>query len=227
MANPTVRTKPCIALIADMVRSRELSRIQRPRVQEKFKDFVGYLNKTYSRNILSRFVITLGDEFQGLLSSATPIPDLMWDIEHRFSDRNLRVGMGFGALDTPVQREAINVDGPVLHFARAAIQTAREKRMYGGVFLGFGEVNAVMNGMARILWFHRSRLTKTQLRIAELLRKGKSQSDAAEELNITRQAISKQVVAMGWWPYVEAEDAWRVLLERYINPMIERRNVSH
>ncbi len=77
MENPTVRTKPCIALIADMVRSRELPRIQRPRVQEKFKDFVGYLNRTYSRNILSRFVITLGDEFQGLLSSATPIPDLM------------------------------------------------------------------------------------------------------------------------------------------------------
>ncbi len=84
-----------------------------------------------------------------------------------------------------------------------------------------------MNGIARILWFHRSRLTKTQLRIAELLRQGQSQSDAAEELNITRQAISKQVVAMGWWPYAEAEQAWRVLLERYINPMIEKRNVSN
>lgn len=227
MANHSVRTKPCIALIADMVRSRELPRIQRPRVQEKFKDLVGYLNKAYSRNILSRFVITLGDEFQGLLSSATPLPDLMWDIEHRFLDRNLRVGIGLGALDTPVQREAINIDGPVLHFARAAIQTAHEKRWYGGVFLGFGELNSVMNGMARILWFQRSRYTQTQLRIAELLRAGKSQSEAAEELNISRQAISKQVVSMGWWPYAEAEVAWRLLLERYINPMIERRNVSH
>ena len=98
MKNPTVRTKFCIALIADMVRSRELSRVQRPRVQERFKDFVGYLNRAYSRNILSRFVITLGDEFQGLLSSASPIPDLMWDIEHRFSARNLRVGIGLGVL---------------------------------------------------------------------------------------------------------------------------------
>jgi len=227
MENPTVRTKPCIALIADMVRSRELPRIQRPRVQEKFKDFVGYLNRTYSRNILSRFVITLGDEFQGLLSSATPIPDLMWDIEHRFPARNLRVGMGLGVLHTPIQKEAINVDGPALHFARTAIQTAHEKRRYGGVFFGFGELDPVMNGIARILCFHRSRLTKTQLRIAEILRQGQTQSDAAEELNITRQAISKQVFSMGWWPYAEAEEAWRVLLERYINPMIEKRNVSH
>jgi hypothetical protein len=177
MANPTVRTKPCIALIADMVRSRELPRIQRPGVQQRFKEFVGYLNKTYSRNILSKFVITLGDEFQGLLSSAAPIPDLMWDIDHRFSDRSLRVGMGFGALDTPIQKEAINVDGPALHLARVAIQTAHEKRWYGGVFLGFSELDTVMNGIAR--------------------------------------------------PYAEAEEAWRVILERYINPVIDKKNVSH
>jgi len=35
------------------------------------------------------------------------------------------------------------------------------------------------------------------------------------------------VLSMGWWPYAEAEEAWRILLERYINPMIEKRNVSH
>src|SRR5260370_35830745 len=94
MANPDVCSKPCIALIADMVRSRELPRAQRPRVQERFNDLVGHLNKTYSRNILSRFVITLGDEFQGLLSSATPLPDLIWDYEHQLSDHLLRTGVG-------------------------------------------------------------------------------------------------------------------------------------
>ncbi len=135
--------------------------------------------------------------------------------------------MGFGALHTPIQKEAINVDGPALHFARAAIQTAHEKRCYGGVFMGFDELDPVMNGIARILWFHRSRLTKTQLRIAVLLRQGQSQSEAAEELGISRQAISKQVVSMGWWPYAEAEEAWRALLDKYINPMIEKRDVSH
>ena len=112
----------------------------------------------------------------------------------------------------------------ILHVQQFRLPT---KNADMGVFLGFGGLDPVMNGMARILWFHRSGFTKTQLRIAELLRHGRSQSDAAEELNITRQAISKQAVAMGWWPYAEAEEAWRFLLERYINPMIEKRNVSH
>jgi len=224
MKNPNLRTKPCIALIADMVRSREVRRAQRPRVQERFKELVTYLNKTYSRSILSRFVITLGDEFQGLLSSGTPIPDLMWDIDQRFSERRLRVGVGFGFLHTPVQKEALNVDGPALYFARAAIQVAEKERSFGGVFFGFGELDPVMNGIARILWFHRSKLTNQQLRIAELLRRGLSQSEAADELNITRQAVSKQVVSTGWWSYTEAESAWRILLKRYVNPMIDKKN---
>src|SRR5260370_7928215 len=121
MANTTVLTKHCIALIADMVRSRELTRRQRPSVQKRFKEFVDYLNRTYSRTILSRFAITLGDEFQGILSSATAIPDLLWDIDHRFSDRNLTVRLGFGVLDTPIQHAPINLHPPALHTARTPI----------------------------------------------------------------------------------------------------------
>jgi hypothetical protein len=199
-----------------------VSRGQRPRVQERFKELVVFLNKKYQKHILSKFVITLGDEFQGLLRSASPIPDLLWDIDCRFSDRRLRVGLGLGLLDTPLQKEAINIDGPALHFARAAIEIAAEKRSYGGVFLGFADMDVVINGIAHILSFHRSRLTPQQLRIAELLRHGRSQSEAALELQITQQAVSKQVLAFGWWPYTEAESAWRVLLERFVNPQFEK-----
>src|SRR5882724_11165564 len=126
-----LRGEPCLALIGDMVGSRELLPSRRPKIQERFKEFIQYLNKKYAKDILAKFVITLGDEFQGLLLSATPIPDLMWDIDQRFSDRDLRVGVGFGVLTTPIQKEAINVDGPALYNARAAIESARRKKNLG------------------------------------------------------------------------------------------------
>lgn len=218
---------PCIALIADMVKSRELVPRHRPAVQQRFQDLVSFLNQKYKKSLLSKFAITLGDEFQGLLRSAAPIPDLLWDLDSRFSDRRLRVGLGFGMLDTPLQKEALNIDGPALHFARAAIETAAQDRSFGGVFLGFGEWDSVLNGFARILSFHRSTLTTQQLKIAELLRLGRSQSDAAHELRITRQAVSKQALAIGWHAYSEAATAWQILLERHINPMIEKRHATH
>src|SRR3989440_8538905 len=66
-----LRSEPCLALIGDMVGSRELLPSRRPKIQERFREFIQYLNKKYAKDILAKFVITLGDEFQGLLLSAT------------------------------------------------------------------------------------------------------------------------------------------------------------
>ena len=104
-----------IAVIADMVRSRELPRSRRRVLQKHFSRLIATLNRDYRKAIAARFVITLGDEFQGVLKSAALIPDLIWRLEQDFPERELRVGVGFGILDTPLQRYAINIDGPVLH----------------------------------------------------------------------------------------------------------------
>src|ERR1700745_295555 len=114
-----LRSEPCLALIGDMVGSRELLPSRRPKIQERFREFIQYLNKKAAKELLAKVVISLGDEFQGLLLSATPVPDLMWDIDQRFSDRDLRVGVGFGVLTTPIQKEALNVDGPAVCTRRA------------------------------------------------------------------------------------------------------------
>jgi hypothetical protein len=216
--------RPCIALIADMVKSREVPAFQRPHVQQSFLAFVNALNAKYQAALLSKFVITLGDEFQGLLSSAICIPDLMWDIEENFSYRELRVGIGFGVIHTSIPEIAINVDGPALHNARTAIETAKSKRTLGGMFVGFGDLDGVLNGLARILCFHRSKFSRSQIRTFKLLREGLRQTEVAERLQVSRQAISKQVSFSGWIPYIEAEDAWRIIFRKYVDPQIGARD---
>jgi hypothetical protein len=136
----------CIAVIVDMVASRELSGNARARAQKRFKALVDQLNKKYSKQILARFIITLGDEFQGLLQSSNSIPDIISDLENDFPDRILRVGIGFGQLFTPIPKDAINVDGPALHRARAAVEKAKSHTMLGGVFEGFGNLDVILNG---------------------------------------------------------------------------------
>src|ERR1035438_5320922 len=91
-----------------MVRSRDLPRSRRRVLQKQFGELIVDLNRNYRKTIASRFVITLGDEFQGILSSAALIPDLIWHLEQDFPERELRVGIGFGTLDTPLQPYAIN-----------------------------------------------------------------------------------------------------------------------
>ena len=208
-----LRDVPCIALIADMVKSRELSRAERGDVQVSFSEFIDELNRKYRHAILARFIITLGDEFQGLLSDAGVLPDLMWDMHYKFQLRPLRVGVGFGLIDTPIGRNAINIDGPALHQARNAIELAKKEKLLGGVFSGFGErYDSAFNGFARLLQHHRSRLKRQQRRVIEYLRESLTQTAIAGELNISRQAVSLYARAAGWEPYHEGEEGWRALL---------------
>lgn len=214
-ASAGLRNKPCIALIADMVRSRDLPRLQRSQAQLRFSEFIAGLNTKYKKAILARFVVTLGDEFQGLLSDADVLPDLLWDLHYNFHMRALRVGIGFGTIDTALGKNAINIDGPALHHARDAIETAKKDRLLGGVFLGFGDsMDAACNGFARLLQFHRARLKKQQRKVMGLLRQSLTQAAIAEQMNISRQAVSSYAAAAGWDAYHEGETGWRALLAR-------------
>src|ERR1700741_655416 len=222
MSPMTRRGPQYLAVIADMVKSRELSSAKRAVVQKHFQELVATLNREYRNSLASKFAITLGDEFQGLLTTSTVIPDLIWQSEEKFPDRQLRVGIGIGSLDTPLQEYAINIDGPALHTARDAIEAAKKSNLLGGVFAGMGSLGEVLNGIARMLWFHRSNWTTAQRTIANLLRNGMMQSEVAERLGISRQVVSKQVAASGWVISAGGEKAWRRILRDYVDPMIAR-----
>ncbi len=209
-----------IALIADMVSSRSMPRSQRRVLQQKFARMIDSFNRDYQKKIASKFVITLGDEFQGLLNSATVIPDLIWRLEQDLPQREFRVGVGLGTLDTPLQKVAINIDGPALHAARAAIEYAKKEKALGGVFRGFDELDDILDGMASLLQFQRSRWTQPQRNIVNLLRKGMPQTEAADELGITRQVVSKQALASGCYPYIAADKAWRIILQKQADRLL-------
>lgn len=147
-----------------------------------------------------------------MLSDATVIPDIVWAIEKEYLRRHVRLGFGFGTLHTPIQPRALNIDGPVLHNARAAIEIARSKRILGGIFVGFGKHDDILTGFAEVLRHLRERMTPKQREIVELLRGGGTQIDAAIAFDISKQAASLHVYAAGWEAYRAAEQGWKVAL---------------
>ncbi len=54
------------AIIGDIKASKGLS--GREEAQEKLKKILKYVNEVYQNNIAAKFLITLGDEFQGFCS---------------------------------------------------------------------------------------------------------------------------------------------------------------
>ena len=206
----------CIAIIADVVRSRRVHGAARTRLQRQLKDTLQQLDANHGPAIVSKFVVTTGDEFQGLLCTAAPVPDIVWAAGGRQWGVQIRYGIGCGRLDTQVEPYAIGMDGPVWHLAREALQIARAKARLGGVFRGFGDENdAILDGLAGLLEHTRQGLTDRQFTIFEALRRTPHQSSVAETLGISKQAISKQTRSTGWEAYRQGESAWRLMLQRF------------
>lgn len=206
------------AVIGDLAGSRDLDAGRRRRVQDRFGELLDGLSRAFAASVAARFTITVGDEFQGVLSDPGVLPRILWRLEVGLTGLRLWTGVGHGAIETEMREEAIGMDGPAFHRARSALEEAKSSGRHGGVFSGFGEDDPVLDGLARLLEHHRTGLTEAQTEAVELVREGLSQRAAADRLGVTPQAVSKRLRAAGWDTLREGEEALAALLERWASP---------
>ncbi|MFA6540793.1 MAG: SatD family protein [Bacteroidota bacterium] len=194
------------AVIGDINKSRSLQR--RNKVQEKFKDAVVIINKEFNDDIASKFLVTLGDEFQGLLTG----PSKSFQLVQRFRDLMDPVpfsfGIGIGALSTPLNiKEAIGMDGECFHRARLAL--VRAKKAKQEIFFDFeDDALTMVNALAAMLYRQKQLLSPSQKKILRLRNEGLNQLLIARRLRITKQAVSKTLKKV---PIAEIEEMDRAL----------------
>src|SRR5437762_1196086 len=92
-----------VALIADIVDSRSVTGKRRRDLQQRLERLLTDINRDFAQAIAAKFLITIGDEFQGLLRSAAILPELMRRLETDLPDVTLRTGIGFGQLETDLR----------------------------------------------------------------------------------------------------------------------------
>ena len=193
-----------IALIGDAVASRRLARAARSRLQRGLRDGLQEVNRRWRRVIAARFAVTLGDQFQGLLTG----PEALWEITHwlrvAVPEVDWVMAAGRGPIHTPLARVAPEVDGPCFHRAREALEAARRRRL----LLTFGGVGRGLEGFAEYYsalywgWTPRQRRTASVLRLM-------APADAAAQLGVGRSAVSHLSRRMAWRLVAAGDDAFR------------------
>jgi hypothetical protein len=205
-----------VAILGDIVSSRQLGGARRMYLQRAFRELLADLDHAFAPALVAKFTITTGDEFEGLIhasSASEVVPDLIWRVEEALATIALRFGIGMGSLDTDIVEDVHSIDGPAFHAAREAIEIAARKSILGGVFRGFGEEHdAILGGIAGVLHHHRFRWSRQQRRLANLLRRGMRKTEAAGQLKISKQAVSMYARAAGWDAYAAGEVAWRMAI---------------
>jgi SatD family (SatD) len=194
-----------VALIADVAASRILSARARAALQNDIRAAARALNARYRKHLAGRFAVTLGDELQGLFTSAAPLWEVSHDLRARFPTTEWVVACGRGGLTTAIRPgiTAPELDGPCFHAARRALEDAKRQGLVLA-FAGFTPAVTACTAYYAALyrgWTARQRIVAT----AQRANPGARLDELSRLLHVGPSAISHLRTRMAW-PLVAAGD---------------------
>ncbi len=205
-----------LALIGDLRGSRDLPR--RAAVQEQLEAAMESLNRELPAGQLAAgFAISLGDEFQGLLSDPAALPLLLARLDALLPGLAIRYGVGWGTITTTPRPLAVSMDGPAFHRARSAIEAGKRSGRWVTVS-GFGEVgDDLLNALFRLMGVLRGGWSEKQAETVSLVRRLGTQKAVAEARAVAPSTVSEALAAAYFEPLQEAENAIAEFLRHHFS----------
>lgn len=114
-----------LTMVCDIKKSRDIK--NREELQYKIIDMLKEVNKEYNEFIVSSFLITLGDEWQGLLKHPSPYETIIDFFNSKLGEVQFYCGIGIGDVSIHDFELTVNqLDGPSFHKARKALSLAKD-----------------------------------------------------------------------------------------------------
>jgi len=198
------------AIIGDIRNSKKTK--NRFLIQEQLEEILKEINVKYGNSIAANFIITLGDEFQGLLNSTKPLIDIIEEIKIKMYPIEIRFGIGFGEISTKINKEmAISADGPAYYCARKMIneiKKSEKSKMSDKVTIKLcsdekGTIVELINNTFCLWSFIQSKWTPNQNRlIFEDIISGNNQREVAQKLGIVQSTVQRGLKSSGYYSYL-------------------------
>lgn len=212
-----------VAIIGDIVDSKKI--INREVTQKKFKNILAEINLKYSNDIASKFTITLGDEFQGLLKNRKNIMNIIYEIEMAMEPLELRFGIGIGDISTELNfSNSFEIDGPAYHRARKTIKEVESKESqytepHSNIMICSEdeniEIDELLNSILSVCTALKSKWTDRQKEIIyAYLSNEENQYQTAKVLNIGQPSVNKALSKARFYSYKSAIDTVNSFLSK-------------
>jgi len=213
---------PYVAIIGDMKQSQKMD--NRSEVQNKLKQVLGEINDKYIGDISSKFMITLGDEFQGLLGNGVNTMSIVSEIERKMYPVRMRFGIGIGKITTDINKEmALGADGPGYYKARNAIEYLKNNERKKQAIAANVRIEVESSNQATAIMLNTILALMTAIEeswserqreiIWNMLEHQDSQIDVAKRLKIKQPAVQKSFSIGKYYVYKDAIDTIGKALE--------------
>jgi hypothetical protein len=156
------------------------------------------------------FERTAGDEVQGVLADPAAVVDLTLALVRR---GDWSVGIGVGPVHEPLPASTRAGSGPAFVLARTAVTRAKSSPQRLAVSapdpVAAADAQAALDLLAAVV----ARRSEPGWEACDLMAQGLSQTEVAERLGVTKQAVSQRLRAALWAPEVAGRDlATRLLV---------------
>lgn len=120
-----------------------------------FKEVIQFSNSTFSKQLLSPLTITLGDEFQGVVSDLKTAVEVIFYIDQLLITAKppfrLRYSMQYGPIDTPVNRESAHeMLGEGLTKARKGLEELKQRKGHYRMVTNDEKTDETLNGLFQL-----------------------------------------------------------------------------
>lgn len=203
---------PYVAVIGDIVESKKI-KDRRP-VQSELDQVLNEINDLYSHEIASKFIITLGDEFQGLLRAGTSTMKIIEKIEFKMYPIRVRFGIGAGEITTDIDPDlSLGADGPAYHNARNMInelKAAEKKKMESKLNMKIeiedhAEIAELINTVFSLNTVLKAKWTHRQWEIINAyVNLNGTQNDVAQMIGINQSNVQKALAHSNFYSYQKA-----------------------
>lgn len=212
---------PYIAIIGDIKNSKELE--NRRDTQIKLNSVLNNINAKYKSVISAKFMITLGDEFQGLLCRGDGALDIIEEIQRAMYPVKIRFGIGVGQITTGINAEmAIGADGPGYYKAREAIEMLknseyRNKTQAANIRIEVEDdensIAVMLNTIFSLMAVIQDNWSRRQREIVWAYEQyGGSQLECAERLNISQSSVQRSLINSNYYAYNDAKETLNTVL---------------
>lgn len=212
---------PYIAIIGDIKNSKELE--NRRDTQIKLNSVLNNINAKYKSVISAKFMITLGDEFQGLLCRGDGALDIIEEIQRAMYPVKIRFGIGVGQITTEINAEmAIGADGPGYYKAREAIEMLknseyRNKTQAANIRIEVEDdensIAVMLNTIFSLMAVIQDNWSRRQREIVWAYEQyGGSQLECAERLNISQSSVQRSLINSNYYAYKDAKETLNTVL---------------
>lgn len=180
-------------ILGDIIDSRKID--DREEFQKNLIVLFNNMNNRFDKHIYADIKVLKGiDEFGTVLKDPTKTYEIIKEVQENILPQRVRFVLARGIIDVALKKRDVEyMDGPVFHKADKLMDDLKKSKFFFDLEIGNKFIESALFGQINTLILLKNDWTSKQISVIKKYKKLGSQKKVAKNIEITPQAVSKNL----------------------------------